>query len=113
MKQLTSFELSFRQDRKERNMPVQVFLDNEHTVVVLDCECCPDAISNKLPGGVMISIAATLRDFFANRGMKNISVQMAGHEMWRTYSGNLSNDEVEIMRSALSTNISQFLKKRK
>jgi len=110
MKKLDQFDLQFRFSGSERVMPVEVFVERGSTIVVLDCSCCEEMITSRLPGGVLIPIASSLKDFFEEREMRNIKVSMTGTSMMREYSGVLDTSQVPEMKSVLENSISKFSK---
>ncbi|MHA1881765.1 MAG: hypothetical protein ACTSUO_01825 [Candidatus Thorarchaeota archaeon] len=113
MKTLVKFDLKFKSDRTKKTMPVEVLADRESTFVILDCKCCKDIISRKLPGGVLIPISSSLKKFFENNGMRNISVNVSNYIMTRTYRGVIDSALIPEMQKLLETRVSQFSKKRK
>ncbi len=113
MKKLGEFELQFKEDGKQKTMPVEVLVDRENTIVVLDCNCCQDMISSRLPGGVMIPIASTLKTFFETHGMRNLGVRVSGSVMRRTYKGLADETFVPDMKKELEESVSTFSKRRK
>ena len=113
MKSLTKFELRFKSDRSKKTMPVEVLVDRESTFVILDCRCCKDLVSRRLPGGVLIPISSSLKKFFENNGMRNISVNVSDYIMTRIYRGIIDSALIPEMQKLLETRVSQFSKKRK
>lgn len=113
MKSLVKFELRFKSDGSKKTMPVEVLVDRESTFVILDCKCCKNNISRRLPGGVLIPISSSLKKFFENNGMRNISVKVSNHIMTRTYRGIIDSALIPEMQKLLETRVSQFSKKRK
>ncbi len=113
MKSLVKFELRFKSDGSKKTMPVEVLVDRESTFVILDCKCCKNIISRRLPGGVLIPISSSLKKFFENNGMRNISVKVSNHIMTRTYRGIIDSALIPEMQKLLETRVSQFSKKRK
>ena len=65
MKSLGKFDLQFKSDRSKKIIPVEVLVDQENTIVLLDCSCCVELISSRLPGGIMIPIASSLKEFLS------------------------------------------------
>jgi hypothetical protein len=110
MKKLDAFTLKLD---KKREMPVEVLADSESTIVIIDCSCCEEFVSSRLPGGVLIPIASALKTFFEERGMRNTSVDMDGNEMRRTYKGVIENDDLSSMKRTLESAVSKFTKKRR
>ncbi|MFW9803822.1 MAG: hypothetical protein ACFFFC_14265 [Candidatus Thorarchaeota archaeon] len=115
MKRLGGFDLrlerSLRSSRK--SIPVEVLVDTENTIIVLDCSCCEDLLASRLPGGVLIPIASSLKSFFGTRNMRNIDVQVSGSLMRRTYKGICMEDAVPEIKSVLEGAVSKYNKKRK
>ena len=94
-------------------MPVEVLVDRENTIVVLDCKCCQNTISSRLPGGVLIPIASTLKNFFETHGMRNMGVRVSGVIMRRTYKGLADETFIPDMKKELEESVSTFSKRRK
>ena len=113
MKSLVKFDLRFKSDGSKKVMPVEILVDRESTFVIIDCKCCKDIISRKLPGGVLIPISSTLKKFFENNGMRNISVNVSNYIMTRKYRGIIDSALIPEMQKLLETRVSQFSKKRK
>jgi len=112
MKSLGEFDLQFKSDRSKKIIPVEVLVDQENTIVLLDCSCCLELISSRLPGGIMIPIASTLKEFFKIHGMRNLGVRVSGNMMRRTYRGIIDAEQVPIMKKELDKRVSKFSKKR-
>ncbi|TFG34165.1 hypothetical protein EU527_04765 [Candidatus Thorarchaeota archaeon] len=110
MKQLGEFTLKLG---SKREMPVEVLTDNENTLIVIDCGCCKEYLSSRLPGGVLIPIATSLKTFFGERGMRNIDVNVSGVRMRRTYKGLMDDDDVPQMIKELETAVTKFTRKKK
>ncbi|TFF96173.1 hypothetical protein EU546_01935 [Candidatus Thorarchaeota archaeon] len=110
MKQLGAFTLDLG---KNREMPVEVLVDSENTILVIDCNCCREFVSSRLPGGALIPIASALKDFFGRRGMRNTSVDVNGVVMRRTYKGLLDEAEIPSMTQDLESAVKNFTRKRK
>ena len=113
MKTLVKFDLRFKSDGSKKIMPVEVLVDRENTFVILDCKCCKNIISRRLPGGVLIPISTTLKKFFETNGMRNISVNVSDHIMTRTYRGVIDSALIPDMEKLLEKRVAQFSKKRK
>ncbi len=113
MKKLGEFELQFKEEGAQKTMPVEVLVDRENTIVVLDCNCCQDTLSSRLPGGVLIPIASTLKSFFENHGMRNLGVRVSGTTMRRTYKGLADETIIPDMKKELESSVSAFSKRRK
>jgi hypothetical protein len=110
MKQLGKFTLPLG---KKKEMPVEVLVDSENTILLLDCYCCEEFVSSRLPGGALIPIASALKDFFGRRGMRNTSVNVDGATMRRTYKGVMDEAELPEMTRELEDAVEKFTKKRK
>ena len=110
MKKLETFTLKLD---KKRKMPVEVLVDSESTIILLDCSCCEEFVSSRLPGGVLIPIASALKIFFEDRGMRNTSVNVDGATMQRTYKGVVEKSDLTDMSKVLEEAVSKFTKKRK
>ena len=112
MKSLGKFDLQFKSDRSKKIIPVEVLVDQENTIVLLDCSCCLELISSRLPGGIMIPIASTLKGFFKTHSMRNLGVRVSGNMMRRTYRGIIDAEQVPVMKKELEKRVSKFSKKR-
>jgi hypothetical protein len=110
MKQLGNFTL--RLDSK-KEMPVEVLIDQENTIVLIDCHCCEDFLSSRLPGGVLIPIASALKTFFGTRKMRNLDVNVSGPTMRRTYKGLVESSDLEEMTRLLEEAVRKFSTKKK
>ncbi|MHA3963624.1 MAG: hypothetical protein AM325_008780 [Candidatus Thorarchaeota archaeon SMTZ1-45] len=110
MKQLGEFVLDLGHKKR---MPVEVLVDNDNTLILIDCNCCEEFISRRLPGGVLIPIATALKTFFESRGMRNIDVNVSGLLMRRTYKGIMNEADLPEMTKELENAVSKFTKKRK
>jgi len=110
MKQLGEFSLKLG---SKREMPVEILTDNENTIVLIDCSCCEEYLSSRLPGGVLIPIASSLKTFFGDRGMRNIDVTVSGIRMRRTYKGLMDDADVQQMVKELETAVAKFTRKKK
>ncbi len=113
MKKIGEFELSFKEDRTLKRMPVEILVDREHTTIILDCSCCKESLSNRLPGGVLIPIASTLKKFFENQGMRNLHVSVSGAMMRRVYQGIIDENLLSDLKAELSRSVSKFSKRKK
>jgi hypothetical protein len=115
MKRLGGFDIRLEKSFgfSGRRIPVQILVDQETTTVTLDCGCCEELVANKLPGGVLIPIASTLKLYFKERGMRNVSVGVSGTLMRRTYSGVADETMIPEMRGLLKEAVSSFRKKRR
>ncbi|UCH05013.1 MAG: hypothetical protein JSW05_02315 [Candidatus Thorarchaeota archaeon] len=114
MKQLGGFDIRLEKSFgfSGRRIPVQILVDQESTTVTIDCGCCEELLANKLPGGVLIPIASALKLYFKERGMRNISVDVNGTLMHRTYSGVANETIIPEMRGLLKEAVSRFQKRR-
>jgi hypothetical protein len=110
MKQLGEFTLDLGQ---KKHMPVEVLVDNENTLILIDCNCCEEFLSRRLPGGVLIPIASALKTFFESRGMRNIDVNVSGVLMRRTYKGIMNGEDLPEIAKELEKAVSKFTRKRK
>ena len=97
----------------KREMPIEVLTDNENTIVVIDCKCCEEYLSSRLPGGVLIPIASALKTFFGERGMRNIDVTVSGIRMRRTYKGFMNQEDLPQMVKELESAVGKFTRKKK
>jgi len=113
MKKLGEFELQFKDVGGQKTMPVEVLVDRENTIVVLDCNCCQELLSSRLPGGVLIPIASTLKAFFETHNMRNLTVRASGTLMRRTYKGLADESFIPDMRAELERSVAEFSKRRK
>ncbi|MHA2209553.1 MAG: hypothetical protein ACXABV_10315 [Candidatus Thorarchaeota archaeon] len=115
MKSLGGFDLrlerSLRSSRK--SIPVEVFVDSENTIIVLDCSCCEDLLASRLPGGVLIPIASSLKSFFGTKNMRNMDVRVNGTLMRRTYKGICMENAVPEIKDVLERAVDKFNEKRK
>ncbi|MFX1560634.1 MAG: hypothetical protein ACFFBL_08590 [Promethearchaeota archaeon] len=110
MRQLGEFTLDLG---KKKRMPVEVLIDSGNTLILIDCNCCQEFLSSRLPGGVLIPIASALKNFFESRGMRNIDVNVSGVMMRRTYKGVMDEVDLPEMTMELENAVSKFTKKRK
>jgi hypothetical protein len=110
MKQLGEFILDLGH---KKHMPVEVLVDNDNTLILIDCNCCEENLSRRLPGGVLIPIATALKTFFGARGMRNIDVNVSGLTMRRTYKGIMDESDLPEMTKELEQAVSNFTRKRK
>ncbi|MCK5152009.1 MAG: hypothetical protein KAQ65_09215 [Candidatus Thorarchaeota archaeon] len=113
MKKLGEFSLRFKDAGSQKTMPIEVLVDRENTTVILDCDCCQETLSSKLPGGILIPIASTLKKFFEGNGMRIVRVRTSGNMMRRTYKGVMDEALLPDMISHLETRITEFSKRRK
>ena len=110
MKQLGKFTLNLGQ---KKQMPVEVLVDSDNTLILIDCNCCEEYLSSRLPGGVLIPIASSLKTFFESRGMRNIDVHVSGVLMRRTYKGIMDKADLPEMTKELENAVNKFTRKRK
>ena len=93
-------------------MPVEVLTDQENTIVLIDCHCCEDFLSSRLPGGVLIPIASALKTFFRTSKMRNLDVHVSGLIMRRTYKGLIESDRLEELTLFLQEAVSKYTRKK-
>jgi hypothetical protein len=108
MKHVGNFTL--RLDSK-KEMPVEVLTDQENTIILIDCHCCEDFLSSRLPGGVLIPIASALKTFFRAGKMRNLDVQVSGSIMRRTYKGLIESDRLKELTLLLQEAVSKYSRK--
>ncbi|MHA1906154.1 MAG: hypothetical protein ACW98Y_02580 [Candidatus Thorarchaeota archaeon] len=113
MKKLGEFSLRFKESGNQKTMPIEVMVDRENTTVILDCDCCQETLSSRLPGGVLIPIASTLKKFFEENGMRIVRVRTSGSMMRRTYKGVMDEALIPDMVTHLEKKVSEFSKRRK
>jgi hypothetical protein len=118
MKQLGTFSLDVRDHggtgrNPEKQISIEVLVDSDNTVVVLDCQCCRELLSNRLPGGILIPIASALKEFFRGRGMRNVSVKASGPMMKRTYKGVIDGSTLPELKQFIEGALYEFSKKRR
>lgn len=94
------------------SMPIKVLLEDGKTVVSIDCSCCKELLSSRLPGGVLIPIASALKTFFERSGMRNLDVEVRGNVMRRIYEGEMEASMVETMASRVKHSVKEFARKR-
>ncbi|TFG27600.1 hypothetical protein EU528_12575 [Candidatus Thorarchaeota archaeon] len=110
MKQIGEFTLSLS---SKREMPIEVLLDHENTIIMIDCQCCEEYLSSRLPGGVLIPIASALKNFFGEKGMRNLDVNVSGTMMRRTYKGLMNQEDIPDMTKSLEQAVKKFTRKKK
>jgi len=110
MKRIGEFTLNLS---SKREMPIEILLDTESTIIIIDCHCCEEYLSSRLPGGVLIPIASALKNFFGEKGMRNLDVNVSGNMMRRTYKGQMNQDDVPEMTKVLETAVKKFTRKKK
>ena len=97
----------------KREMPVEVLLDNENTIIMIDCHCCEENLARRLPGGVLIPIASALKTFFGEKKMRNLEVNVSGLMMRRTYKGLIELDAIPEMTKVLEAAVKKFTRRKK
>ena len=110
MKRLGEFTLNLG---AKKQMPVEVLVDNDNTIILIDCNCCEEFLSRRLPGGVLIPIASALKNYFKAHGMRNIDVNVSGVQMRRTYKGLIEETDLPELTVTLEAAVDKFTKKRK
>jgi hypothetical protein len=115
MKRLGGFDLRLERSLRssKKSIPVEVLVDSENTIIELDCSCCEDLLARRLPGGVLIPIASSLKSFFGTKDMRNLEVRVNGTLMRRTYKGICKENAVPEIRDTLEGAVAKFNKKRK
>lgn len=119
MKKLTTFDLHLTEGHlslmrgQRKTIPVEVLVDGENTVVVLNCTCCKELLASRLPGGVLIPIASSLKTFFQEQGMRNVDVAVSGDTMKRTYRGVMDKSMTGELKSVLEDAVTHFTKKKR
>ena len=115
MKRLGSFDLRLEKSLRssKKRIPIEVLVDSENTILVLDCSCCEELLASRLPGGVLIPIASSLKEYFNAKKMRNIDVRVNGVHMRRTYKGICDSSAIPEIKVALETAVTKFNKKRK
>ncbi|MHA1614942.1 MAG: hypothetical protein ACTSYJ_08865 [Candidatus Thorarchaeota archaeon] len=97
----------------KREMPVEILLDNENTIIMIDCHCCEENLARRLPGGVLIPIASALKTFFGEKTMRNLEVNVSGLVMRRTYKGLMGLDDIPEMTKVLEAAVKKFTRRKK
>ena len=110
MKRIGGFTLNLS---SKREMPIEVLLDTENTIIMIDCQCCAENLSSRLPGGVLIPIASALKNFFGSKGMRNLDVNVSGIVMRRTYKGLMNQDDIPDMTKELEQAVKKFTRTKK
>jgi len=110
MKLIGTFTLNLS---SKREMPVEVLLESENTIVMINCQCCEEYLASRLPGGVLIPIASALKNFFGEKGMRNLDVNVSGNMMRRTYKGLITKEDIPDMTKELEEAVRKFTKKKK
>ena len=83
------------------------------TFLSMDCSCCEDLLASRLPGGVLIPIASSLKSFFGTKDMRNLDVRVNGTFMRRTYKGICMEDSVPEIKDVLEGAVAKYNRKRK
>jgi hypothetical protein len=114
MNKIGAFDLHLKKGRKARIIKVEVFTASQDTIIKLDCGCCPELLASKLPGGVIIPIASTLKIFFENMGMRNLEVNVNrdANTMERIYRGLIDKKLFGEMKDQLTKAVKRFNNKR-
>ena len=118
MKQLGKFQLEYSERAgriargPKKQLPIEILVDREHTVVLVDCGGCRDLLKNKLPGGVLIPIVSVFRKIFKSKSMRNLDVQVVGSIMRRTYNGVLEKASIPELKEQLQLVVNKFSKRR-
>ena len=110
MKRIGEFTLNLS---SKREMPIEVLLDNENTIIMIDCHCCEEFLSSRLPGGVLIPIASALKTFFGDKGMRNLDVNVSSNVMRRTYKGLMNQEDIPDMATELEQAVKKFTRTKK
>ena len=110
MKLIGKFTLNLS---SKREMPVEVLLESENTIIMIDCQCCEEYLASRLPGGVLIPIASALKTYFGEKSMRNLDVNVSGTMMRRTYKGQITKDDVPELTKELEKAVKKFTKKKK
>ncbi len=95
---------------KNKDIIIEVLIDDSHTIILLDCKCCPDLLSSKLPRGVLIPISSTLKTFFEEHGIRNLGVNVNGTIMSRNYNNPLSPEHIPELRKRMESAVKKFIK---
>jgi hypothetical protein len=114
MNKVGAFDLHLEKGRNAKVIKVEVFTETEDTIIRLDCGCCPELLASKLPGGVIIPIASTLKIFFENLEMRNLEVNVDrdANIMERIYRGIIDKSLYKEMKQQLTLAIKEFNSKR-
>jgi hypothetical protein len=110
MKQVGNFTLRMN---SKKEMPVEVLVDQENTIILIDCHCCEDFLSSRLPGGVLIPISSALKTFFGARKMRNLDVHVSDFIMRRTYKGLIDSTHLEELELLLEQAVEKFTQKKR
>ena len=110
MKLIGKFTLNLS---SKREMPVEVLLESENTIIMIDCQCCEEYLASRLPGGVLIPIASALKTYFGEKGMRNLDVNVSGNMMRRTYKGQITKEDVPGLTKELEKAVKKFTRKKK
>ncbi len=115
--QLGSFDVSLPDsltgiNKSADSMPIEVLIEDGKTVVSIDCSCCTELLSSRLPAGVLIPIASALKTFFERTGMRNLDVEVREKVMRRIYEGEMEASMVGPMASRVKQSVKEFARKR-
>ncbi len=119
MRRLGGFELHFevrakgKRRTEKKTIPIDLFQDEDTTIVELDCSCCPDLLANRLPGGVLIPVASAFKSFFERHGLRNAGVRVRGTFMRRTYRGVLDPSLLPAMKREVEEAVMRFSSRRR
>ena len=114
MNKVGAFDLHLEKGRNARVIKVEVYTDSQDTVIRLDCGCCPELLASKLPGGVIIPIASTLKLFFERNRMRNLEVNVNrdANTMERVYRGIITKKMYAEIKQQLTKAVKLFNNKR-
>lgn len=114
MNKVGAFDLHLEKGRNARIIKVEVYTDSQDTIIRLDCACCPELLASKLPGGVIIPIASTLKMFFENNKMRNLEVNVNrdANTMERVYRGVINKKMYQEIKQHLTKAVKRFNNKR-
>lgn len=110
MKLIGKFTLSLS---SKRELPVEVLLESENTIIMIDCQCCEEYLASRLPGGVLIPIASALKIYFGERKMRNLDVNVSGTMMRRTYKGQITTEDIPGLTKELEIAVKKFARTKK
>ena len=110
MKLIGTFTLNLS---SKREMPVEVLLESENTIVMINCQCCQEFLASRLPGGVLIPIASALKIYFGEKSMRNLDVNVSGSMMRRTYKGQITAEDIPGLTKELEKAVKKFTRKKK
>ena len=114
MNKVGAFDLHLEKGRNPKSIKVEVLTNSQDTIIRLDCGCCPELLASKLPGGVIIPIASTLKLFFEKIGMRNLEVNVDrdANTMERVYRGIIDKSTYKEIKQKLTKAIKRFNNKR-